>query len=58
MKKKKKFHQIFLVHLKQNLGRTLAPMEYEIINSWIDSGYSEELIIAALRKLCIREYLN
>lgn len=31
-------------------GRTLAPMEYEIINSWIDSGYSEELIIAALKE--------
>lgn len=25
-------------------------MEYEIINSWIDSGYSEELIIAALKE--------
>ena len=31
-------------------GRTMAPMEYEIINSWIDSGYSEELIIAALKE--------
>lgn len=31
-------------------GRTLAPMEYEIINSWIDSGYTEELIIAALKE--------
>ena len=33
-----------------DFGRTLAPMEYEIINSWIDSGYSEELIIAALKE--------
>lgn len=31
-------------------GRTLAPMEYEIINSWIDSGYQEELIIEALKE--------
>lgn len=31
-------------------GRTLAPMEYEIINSWIDSGYKEELIISALKE--------
>lgn len=31
-------------------GRTLAPMEYEIINSWIDSGYQEELIISALKE--------
>lgn len=31
-------------------GRTLAPMEYEIISSWIDTGYSKELIIAALKE--------
>lgn len=35
---------------ESEFGRTLAPMEYEIINSWIDSGYSEELIIAALKE--------
>lgn len=31
-------------------GRTLAPMEYEIINSWLDSGYKKELIISALKE--------
>lgn len=31
-------------------GRTLAPMEYEIIGSWIDTGYSKELILAALKE--------
>lgn len=31
-------------------GRTLSPMEYEIINSWIDNGYSEELIVLALKE--------
>ncbi|MBP3765895.1 MAG: DnaD domain protein [Bacilli bacterium] len=31
-------------------GRTLAPMEYEIISSWIDTGYSKELIVAALKE--------
>lgn len=31
-------------------GRTLSPMEYEIINSWKDSGYTEELIILALKE--------
>lgn len=35
---------------ESEFGRTLAPMEYEIINSWIDSDYSEELIIAALKE--------
>ena len=31
-------------------GRTLSPMEFEIINGWIDNGYSEELIILALKE--------
>lgn len=31
-------------------GRTLSPMEYEIINGWIDNGYSEELIKLALKE--------
>ena len=31
-------------------GRTLAPMEYEIISSWIDTGYSKELITSALKE--------
>lgn len=31
-------------------GRSISPMEYEIINGWLDSGYSEELIILALKE--------
>jgi len=31
-------------------GRTLSPMEFEIINGWIDAGYSEELIKLALKE--------
>lgn len=31
-------------------GRTLSPMEYEIINSWKDTGYTDELIILALKE--------
>lgn len=31
-------------------GRTLSPMEFEIINGWIDTGTSEELIILALKE--------
>lgn len=31
-------------------GRTLTPMEYEIINDWINRGISKELIIQALRE--------
>lgn len=31
-------------------GRTLSPMEYQIINSWIEAGYSEELIKLAIKE--------
>ncbi len=31
-------------------GRTLSPMEYEIINAWIDNGCSEELVALALKE--------
>lgn len=31
-------------------GRTLSPMEFEIINGWLDTGYSEELIVLALKE--------
>ena len=34
---------------EKEFGRTLSPMEYEIINAWFDSGYSEELITLALK---------
>ena len=30
--------------------RTLSPIEYEIINGWLDSKYSEELILEALKE--------
>ncbi len=33
-----------------DFGRTLSNMDYEIINAWIDKGFSEELIIAALKE--------
>ncbi len=31
-------------------GRTLSPMEYQIIGSWIDAGYDEELIKLAIKE--------
>ncbi len=34
----------------QELGRGLSPTEYEIINGWLDSGYSEEIILLALKE--------
>lgn len=35
---------------EKELGRTLSPIEYEIINGWIDVPFKEELIIAALKE--------
>lgn len=35
---------------EKEFGRTLSNMDYEIINAWIEGGYSEELILAALKE--------
>jgi DNA replication protein len=38
------------VMFEKEFGRTLSPMEYEIITSWLDAKYSDEIIIEALRE--------
>lgn len=38
---------------ESEFGRTLSPIEYERINSWISSGVSEEMIINALNEAVI-----
>lgn len=35
---------------EKEFGRTLSPMEYEIINSWKDNDMSDELIYCALKE--------
>ena len=35
---------------EKEFGRTLSPIEYEIINGWISSKISEELILSALKE--------
>ena len=35
---------------EKEFGRTLSPMEYEIINSWKEKGVSNELILLALKE--------
>ena len=35
---------------EKEFGRTLSPMEYEIINSWLEQGISHELILSALKE--------
>lgn len=35
---------------EKELGKPLTPMEYEIINAWLDNNTSEEIIIGALKE--------
>ena len=35
---------------EHEFGRTLSPMEFEIINGWINAGNTEELILLALKE--------
>lgn len=35
---------------EKEFGRTLSPMEFEIIGAWIDNNYTEELILLALKE--------
>ena len=36
--------------VEKEFGRTLSPIEYEIIQAWLDNGISEELITEALKE--------
>ena len=35
---------------EKEFGRTLSPMEYQIINGWLNDGMSEEMVILALKE--------
>ena len=35
---------------ESELGRTLSPIEYELINSWLEQGINRELILSALKE--------
>lgn len=35
---------------EKEFARTLSPMEYEIISAWIESNYTEEIILLALKE--------
>ena len=48
-KPKEASSQIFDIFEKE-FGRTLSPMEYEIINAWKDSNIKEETILLALKE--------
>jgi DNA replication protein len=35
---------------ERELGRSLSPIEYELIGGWLDLNYKEEIILAALKE--------
>lgn len=44
--KSKNIYDLF----EQEFGRTLSPMEYEIIGGWCDAGFEQDVIILALKE--------
>lgn len=49
-KKEKKESSTIYDEFEKEFGRTLSPMEYEIIGAWLESGIKEELIKKALKE--------
>lgn len=35
---------------QKELGRNISPMEYEIINAWLEKGFSQDLVMGALKE--------
>ena len=46
---------IFTV-FEEELGRTLSPMEYEVINGWFEKGISEDVIFEGMEQALITAY--
>ena len=46
MAKKETIFDLF----QKELGRSISSMEYEIINAWLEKGFSEELVLGALKE--------
>lgn len=43
---------------ENEFGRTLSPIEYEIINNWINNNINEEMIIKALKEAVLNGVSN
>lgn len=50
VEKKKDVKEDIFELFESEFGRTLSPIEYEIINAWISSGMNQELIVGALKE--------
>ena len=44
--------------IEKEFGRTLSPMEYEIIKAWLDSNTSEEIIKEAVKEAAFNGVSN
>lgn len=44
--------------IEKEFGRTLSPIEFEIIKAWIDGGFSEELIKEAIKEATMNNVSN
>jgi len=47
---KKEFSTSIYEMFEREFGRTLSPMEYEIITGWLEANFTEEIIICALKE--------
>lgn len=43
---------------EKEFGRTLSPIEYELINAWKENNFSEELILQALKEAVLNGVSN
>ena len=55
--KKESSTNLFDVFEKE-FGRTLSPIEYELINGWLDNEFSKELVKAALKEAVYNRVSN
>lgn len=56
-KEDSKPNNLFFIFEKE-FGRTLSPIEYELINAWKENHFSEELILAALKEAVLNGVSN
>ena len=58
IKIKKKTNDDVFSTFEKEFGRPLSPMEYEIINAWLEKDFSEELILGALKEAVYNDVRN
>lgn len=56
-KEDSKPNNLFSIFEKE-FGRTLSPIEYELINAWKENHFNEELILAALKEAVLNGVSN